>query len=314
MPGRMLFGSLGLFASGLFLVAGTVWQAGRLDASLPPWASGKSLNPRRWSAPSPKAPQAIAPNRVVAEGRVVAYPGAEVVVGTEVAGRIVALSVDEKSVVHKGDLIAELNAADLRAERAEAEARIAEAEADMRFYQRELQREEALLISNHGTRQNLDSHRRALDAARARRAGAIASRDRCAALIDKTRILAPISGVVTARHAQPGETIEASARLVTIVDLDRLRIEAEVDEFDTAGVAIGAHVAISAEGYATRWPGAVEEVPDSVVGRRLRPEDSGRPIDARVLPVKIALRAATPLKLGQRVEVEIATTQGVAMR
>ena len=42
-----------------------------------------------------------------------------------------------------------------------------------------------------------------------------------------------------------------------------------------------------------------------MVARRNRPEDPGRPIDARVRPVKIAFADPTPLKLGQRVEVEI---------
>jgi multidrug efflux pump subunit AcrA (membrane-fusion protein) len=73
---------------------------------------------------------------VTAEGRVVAYDGAEIVLGTEVAGLIVRLNVKEKSAVRAGDLIAELNSTELRASRAEAEARITEAEADIRFYER----------------------------------------------------------------------------------------------------------------------------------------------------------------------------------
>jgi len=48
----------------------------------------------------------------------------------------------------------------------------------------------------------------------------------------------------------------------------------------------------------------VEEIPDSVVPRRIRPEDPGRPIDTLVVPVKIALAESTPLKLRQRVEIE----------
>jgi hypothetical protein len=85
----------------------------------------------------------------------------------------------------------------------------------------------------------------------------------------------------------------------------QLRIEAEVDEFDTARVALGASVSITAEGYVpTKWRGTVEEIPDSVVSRRTRPADPGRPIDARVLAVKFAFGEATPLKLGQKVEVE----------
>src|SRR5512135_857118 len=294
-----------LAASGLVLVAGVVWQSNSIQGRLRDWvpaSRGSAARTDRGAAPAP------VPARVVAEGRVVAYPGAEVVVGTEAAGLIVNLTVQEKSVVRKGDPIAELNSADLRASLAESLARIAEAEADVRFYEREVRREEALLAKRAGTPQNLDVNRRGLDTARARRAAAIAIRDRFEALIAKTRITAPIDGVVTARHVQPGEAVEANAKVVTIADLARVRVEAEVDEYDTARVALGAGVAIIAEGYTdASWRGTIEEIPDTLVGRRIRTEAPGRPIAARVLPVKIALGEPTPLKLGQRVEVEIAS-------
>jgi RND family efflux transporter MFP subunit len=222
-----------------------------------------------------------------------------------VAGRIVKLAVKEKSIVHEGDVLAELSSDDLRASLVEAEARILESQADERFFQRELKREQGLVARRAGTAQNLDSLTHSLDAARARSAAAVAARDRFAALIAKTRIHAPIDGVVTARNVHPGETIEASARIVTIVDLDRLRVEAEVDEYDTARVALDAPVSITAEGYPSAWEGRIEEIPDAVIGRKLRPEDPGRPIDARVLPVKVKLIGPHPLKLGQRVELRI---------
>jgi HlyD family secretion protein len=247
--------------------------------------------------------------RVIAEGRVVAYPGAEVVVGTEVAGLIVRLTVKEKSPVRAGDLVAELNSDDLRASRAESDARVAEAEADIRFYDREVRRDRALLAKNATSAQNLDVNLRGHDLARARRSAAIASRARLDALIAKTRVTAPIDGVVTARHVQAGEIAGQGTAVVTITDLKRLRIEAEVDEFDTARVALGASVSIMAEGYGpTKWCGTVEEIPDSVVSRRTRPADPGRPIDARVLPVKIFLTEPSPLKLGQRIDVEITSS------
>jgi RND family efflux transporter MFP subunit len=249
-----------------------------------------------------------APRGVAAEGRVVAYEGAEVVVGTEVSGLIVRLSVKEKSVVHVGDLVAESNSADLRASRAESMARVAEADADIRFYEREDRRERALLARSATTTENFESNLRGLELSRARRSAAVASCERFEALIAKTRITAPIDGVVTARHAHPGQIAQPGMALVTITDLKRLRIEAEVDEFDTARVTLGSPVTITAEGYgATKWRGTVEEIPDSVVSRRTRPADPGRPIDARVLPIKIAFAEPTPLKLGQRVDVEIAS-------
>jgi RND family efflux transporter MFP subunit len=295
---------LALPTTALLLTTGVIVQslAGEWRARLGAWMPPPSEDTGR-VAESPES------RRVTAEGCVVAYPGAEVVVGTEVAGLIVRLAVKEKSPVRAGDLVAELNSADLLASRAECEARVAEAEAEIRFYDREVRRDRALFAKNAISAQNVDVNVRELDLARARRSAAIASRDRFDALIAKTRVIAPIDGVVTARHVQAGEIAGQGTAVVTITDLNRLRIEAEVDEFDTARVTLGASVSITAEAYGPAiWRGTVEEIPDSVVRRRTRPADPGRPIDARVLPVKISLAEPAPLKLGQRVDVEIASS------
>jgi RND family efflux transporter MFP subunit len=248
-----------------------------------------------------------ATERVIAEGRVVTYPGAEVTLGTEVAGTIVSLPVKEKSVVRRGDLIAELRANDLRASLEEARARIAEADADCAHFDRELHRAQRLLGGQAAAQQDFESWRHNRDAARARKEAAAAAVVRLEAQIEKTQVRAPIDGVVTARMVHPGETVEAGTRLVTVVDLSRVRVEAEVDEFDTGRIHLDGDVTITAEGYnSMKWRGRVEEIPDCVVGRRLKPEDPSRPTDTRVLLVKIAFQEGNPLKLGQRVELAFA--------
>lgn len=244
--------------------------------------------------------------RVVAEGRLVAYPGAEVVVATELPGVVVRLLVDEKDRVRKGQAIAELRADDLRAELSEARARVDEAEADIRFAEVDLGRAERLLAEKVGTQEVADRARRNRDAASSRRETALASASRIQAVLAKMRIVSPIDGVVILRSVQAGEHLEAGEPLVTVADLDLTRVEAEVDEFDAGRVALGAPVRVTAEGYTGQsWPARVEEIPDAVIPRRLKPQDPGRPSDTRVLLVKIALDGKTPLKLGQRVEVEI---------
>jgi HlyD family secretion protein len=45
--------------------------------------------------------------------------------------------------------------------------------------------------------------------------------------------------------------------------------------------------------------------PDNLISRRLKPQDPSKPVDTRVLLVKVALASPTPLKLGQRVDVSI---------
>ena len=244
--------------------------------------------------------------RIVAEGRLTTYPGAEVLVGSEVAGTIVSLPVIEKQRVRKGELIALLRADDLAAQLAEVRARVVEAESEIRLAEAERARAESLYAQQVDTASRRDRAVRDLEVSQARRTTALAATTRLEAEIAKRRIVAPIDGVVIVRHVDSGEAIEARAGIVTIADLAQVRIEAEVDEFDAGKLVVGAAVAIAAEGYDGRhWRGTVEEIPDSVQGRRLKPQDPGKPADTRVLLVKIRLDEPTPLKLGQRVEVEI---------
>jgi HlyD family secretion protein len=243
-----------------------------------------------------------------AEGRVVTYPGAEVVVGTDVGGRLRNFPVTEKMRLKKGDLVAEIDADEQKAALAEARRRVAEAEVDMRYFESELTRSQKLLATNAIAVAALDRSVHERDGARARREVAIATAERLATVVGKTRIVSPIDGTVIARVREPGETLAAGAELVTIADLEKTRIEAEVDEYDAGRIALGAAVTISAEGYGdASWKGRVEEIPDAVTSRRLKPQDPARPSDTRVLLVKVALDAPLPVKLGQRVEVQIGT-------
>jgi HlyD family secretion protein len=296
MMAKALFVGVGVVAT-----LAVIWQASQAGWVMPAPAPAGSRRPSDGPATVRHRPDSV-----IAEGRLVTYPGAEVVIAVERSGLIASLPVGEKSVVRKGDLIVELESAELRASRDEASARIDEAEAEIRFYEREVERRRVLIARGAASDVELETNQRGLDIARARRRAAQAARRRLDVLVDKSRITSPIDGVVIARFAHPGETVEASARIVTVVDLNRVRVEAEVDEIDIGAIALGAEASIFAEGFPGRtWRGRIEEIPDAVAGRHLRPEDTSRPIDTRVLLVKIALLEPTPLKLGQRVELEI---------
>lgn len=254
---------------------------------------------------TPQTAAAAKTPRVVAEGRVVAYPGAEITVGTDVAGTIEKLNVEEKDAVRKGDVIAVIQAHDTRAALSVARARVGEAAADIRLFEAEVARAKHLFREDVGSKQAWEKAERDLDAARARNASAGSEVRRLEALVGKTVITAPIDGVVIGRAVNAGETVAAGDELLTIANLKKTRVEAEIDEYDVARVHLGAPVNVMAEGFEHGWRGTIEEIPDSVVNRRLKPQDPSKPIDTRVLLVKVAFAEATPLKLGQRVEVRI---------
>jgi HlyD family secretion protein len=248
---------------------------------------------------------------VRAEGQLVTYADAAVTVGAEVPGLIKTLAVKENDSVAKGDLIAEIDSRQARAQLAEAHARIQESQANIVYLTSELNRMQSLLNSNAVSHESYDRTARDLAEATARRDEAAADADSLSFVVEKTRIVAPISGVIIKRFVEQGQTVAAEANIVRIADIHRTRVQAEVDEFDVGRIALGAPARITVEGYEGRtWRGRVEEIPQDVVGRALRPEDPGSPTDTRVLMVKIGLLEPTPIKLGQRVEVEILPPTG----
>lgn len=279
-------------------IVGCGKSASQSTAAVAPLASASASE----SAKSPRGNKRF----VKAEGRLAAYPGAEVELSTEIAGTIERILVEEKQAVKKGDLIVALKSTEERAALSEAKAKLAEVKSNLWFFEREVARAEKLAKSNTIAASTLEQAQRDRDAARARFQEAQATVERLQAVFEKTQIHAPIDGVVTARYVHPGETLQARVPIVKIVDLNRLRIEAEIDEYDTGRLAVGNPVRVTAEGYPESWNAKVEQIPDVVVRKKSQPDDPARPSDTRVLMVKIALGEKTPLKLGQRVEVEIA--------
>jgi RND family efflux transporter MFP subunit len=237
---------------------------------------------------------------------VVAYPGAEVKVGFERVGRLVRVAVQEGQAVRKGDLLAEFVVDELRASLAEARARVAEALAEERLAVLNVDRQQRLVEQGVVAVHDRDKATRDIDIARARRETAKATVTRLEAQLRKSYVVAPIAGHVISRSVDAGQTVEAGDHAFTLADLGRVRIEGEAHEADAGGIALGAPVVITAEGYPGRsWKGRVEEIPHSVTLRRLKPQDPSRPTDTRILAVKVAFAEPTPLKLGTTVELKI---------
>jgi len=258
------------------------------------------------TAPRVEAAAGAAGRDVAAEGRVVTYPGGEVRVSAERGGRLVRLLVQEGDTVREGQLLAEIESGELRAALAEARGRVSEAESEVRLAELSQKRRRQLLEERIVSAHDADEADRDLDRARARRETARAEAERYQAQLRKSRIAAPLSGTVTARQADAGETVETGDAVVTVADLERLRVDAEADEADAGALAVGAAVAITADGYPGKaWKGRVEEVADSVTLRRLKPQDPSRPTDTRILAVKVAFAEPSPLRLGTTVELKI---------
>jgi HlyD family secretion protein len=239
------------------------------------------------------------------EGRLAAYPGADVTVGTDQGGVVSGFSVQEKETVRKGQLLARIDDREQRASLQAAEARIREQGAEISFQRNEVARRQRLVAGGVLDRRALEDAQTQLELMEAKVQEATSEAGQLRSLLAKREVRAPITGVVLERFTNAGEAVSPGAKVVRVADLSRTRIEAEVDEFDLSRLHIGSLVEIAAEGDSDHWQGRVEELPDSVGPRKLKPEDPARPTDIRVLLVKIAPAGPLPLKLGQKVELRI---------
>lgn len=285
---------VGLGASGLVVLGATIFLL-------------SSSQQRAAEAPPPlPAAEPSAAVWIHAEGRLSSRPGSEVTLSSETGGTVLLLPVLEGSHVSEGQTLAVLSSSEERAALAEARGKLEEAQAEFRFKQSEQRRAKVLLSTGSVTISAAEQARRDEQAARARMRTAAAQVARLEAKVAKLTLTSPISGTLIGRYLAEGETAAPGAKLVTVADLTRTRIEAEVDEFDVGRLRLGAEVRLSAEAFPSQsWSGTVEEIPAHLTSRQLKPQDSSRTSDVRVLLVKIALNEPLPLKLGQKAYVAI---------
>jgi HlyD family secretion protein len=221
--------------------------------------------------PEPAPALAAEPRRtgsLVASGYVVARRKATV--AAEIMGKVVETLVEEGMVVEAGQVIARLDSvlADkdlaLAQSRANtAEAAIAAIEADLREAGRVFDRVQSLSQRNFASQADLTKAEARLAVLRAQLrqteaqlATARLDAQRAAAVLDKHQIRAPFSGIVVERSAQPGEMISPMSAggftrtgICTIVDMDSIEIEVDVNEAFIGRVSPGTKVDAVLDAY-----------------------------------------------------------------
>jgi RND family efflux transporter MFP subunit len=231
-----------------------------------------------WNRPSPDVADAAAAvstaeathrdfsSSVRAIGAVKPQIGAEVRVGSRISGRLERLPANIGDKVEKGQVLAELESADLRAivdrnqaAAAVAKEKIVDAEARAKLSDTVYHRRQSLKTTGGTSQQLIDEALREhqgsvsgveiakmeleLDQARLRESQVTLS---------YATIRAPISGVVASVTTQQGETVAAgltAPTFLTIVDLERLQVNALVDEVDIGKVQVGQRVVFNVDAF-----------------------------------------------------------------
>lgn len=226
-------------------------------------------------------------------------------VSAKITGKVVEVGIEEGMRVREGQVLARLDDTEAKAQVALARAQLAaaraldaEIQAQLAQAERDYVRQRELFDRQLVSAQAMDAARAQRDTLRARLASnqqqiAVASEALRVAEVqlDNTVIRAPFGGVVTAKTAQPGETISPISAgggftrtgIGTIVDMDSLEIQVDVNEAFINRVAPGQPVEAILNAYPD-WP-----IPGAVIAIIPTADRS-----KATVKVRIALRAKDP--------------------
>ena len=111
-----------------------------------------------------------------------------------------------------------------------AESNYLASQANVKALEEQIKAAEAQLEAARANRQQVDVQQADIAATRAQLAQASAQRDQADTQLGYTKIDAPISGIVSVRVARQGEVVQAGGPVVTVLDVDHLWVQADVEE------------------------------------------------------------------------------------
>ncbi len=241
-----------------------------------------------------------------AEATLVCQEGAEVTLGSQLAGQVRHVYVKEGDTVHAGELLIDLESSEEQAELAEAEARVVQGDAQQRYQNARLDRAKQLSSAGTVSRDQFDHVQYDADEANSEVGITRGVMARLTAQLRKTRINAPFDGVVVRRLVNDQEAVNPGSPVLRIADLTRTLVEAQVDELDAPRIQMGAKTLIGIEGYPDQsFPGEVVYIAPELGPRTELSNDPAQPDRSEVLQVRIKMLGPTPFKLRQRLEVAI---------
>jgi membrane fusion protein, multidrug efflux system len=190
----------------------------------------------------------------------------------KIAGELKSFGLREGMSVKAGQVIAEIDAIDAKSRIAEREAQLRSAVAQVEQAKRVVDSNKALLEKNFISQNAFDVTRSNYDIAVAARDAIAQQLLQSKKTLTDTRIVSPINGVVSERFVQPGEKLSVDARVVSVIDLSKMEIEAPVPSSDIASVTIGQAVALQVEGVVGDQIGRITRIaPTTQMGTRSIP-------------------------------------------
>jgi RND family efflux transporter MFP subunit len=213
----------------------------------------------------------------------------EVTISSQASGNLAEITVDLGSAVRSGQVIARIDQRELKLKVDQAEGTLHQAEARLGIKRGEridpqkqpevrlafsalerarydLNASRTLADSGDISRQQLDVYQKTVDQGEARYQAALENVRNLEAIVEEKRaaldlakkqltdtdIVSPINGVVKEKAASRGEYLQPGKPIVTIVQIDPLRLRADIPEYAAAAVRTGQMMTLTVESFPGR--------------------------------------------------------------
>ena len=190
-------------------------------------------------------------------------------VKARVAGELQGLTVREGDTVRAGQVLARVDASEYQSRLRQAQEQADASKAQVDIAQRQHDNNSALVKQGFISQTALDTSDASLNAARATHKAALAAVEVTRKTLDDTVLRSPMDGQVAQRLAQPGERVGVDTRVVEIVDLRRMEMEAALAAADSLNVRVGQTAQLQVEGSPEPFDARVVRIsPSAQTGSR----------------------------------------------
>jgi len=232
----------------------------------------------------------------------------------QVAERIVAFKADKGDFVQKGQVLAVIESTLLARGVDQAEAALEAARANLANMEAEFGRAKRLFAEDAISRQQYDARKTQYDNAGSAMKQAEAVVEQARKQFNNASILAPFSGLISNRFLELGDMVAPGAPVFSLIQIDTVRVMAQVSAREFASVRIGQRARLKVAGLADRiFDGRISKKPPilDAVSRLATVECSFPNPDRLLVP---GMFGELEIVLGTRQNVPLAPVSAVLFR